>query len=118
LINEDYFIFRGRFPNIFEILNKEKITDSNNTKIKGYKYVYFPDKLSYDKYADLFSNSTIYVVFDSGDFIYSYSNCLIKIKNSFIIVKGKFSIIQLLIRNLYMEILETIFLFFCLLGWL
>ena len=59
--NEDYFIFRGRFPNILEILDKEKIPDSNYRKIKGYKYVYFPDGSLYNKYADLFPESTIFV---------------------------------------------------------
>ena len=55
------YSFRGRFPNIFEILDKEKMPESNNTKIKGYKYVYFPDSSSYYKYADLFPDSTIFV---------------------------------------------------------
>ena len=63
LINEDYFIFRGRFQNILEILDKEKIPDSNNIKIEGYKYVYFPDNSLYNEYADLFPNSTIFVKF-------------------------------------------------------
>ena len=79
LFNEEYYFFRGRFPNIYEILDKEKISDSNNTKIKGYKYVYFPDNLSYNKYADLFSNSTIFVV-ESDYHIDIKSNCILQIK--------------------------------------
>ena len=59
--NEDNFIFRGRFPNILDILDKEKITDFNNTKIEGYKYVYFPENSLYEKYADIFPSSTIFV---------------------------------------------------------
>ena len=62
--NEDNFIFRGRFPNILDILDKEKITDFNNTKIEGYKYVYFPENSLYEKYADIFPSSTIFVKSD------------------------------------------------------
>ena len=61
LYNEDYFTFRGRFPNILDILDNEKIPGSINTKIKGYKYVYFPDESLYNKYSDLFPDSTIFV---------------------------------------------------------
>ena len=60
--DEDNFIFRGRFPNILDILDKEKITDLNSSKIEGYKYVYFPnDDSLYNKYIDLFPNSTIFI---------------------------------------------------------
>ena len=64
-VNEDTFIFRGRFPNILDILDKEKITDFNNTKIEGYKFVYFPENSLYEKYADIFPSSTIFVKDDS-----------------------------------------------------
>ena len=64
-INKENFSFRGRFPNILEILDKGKISDSTNTKIKGYKYVYFPDNSTYNKYANFFPDSTIFVLSDS-----------------------------------------------------
>ena len=80
LFNEDYFIFRGRFPNILEILDKEKIPDSNNTKIKGYKYIYFPNNSLYNKYADFFPSSTIFVTsFSIKDF---KNNCHLQISKS------------------------------------
>jgi hypothetical protein len=60
LFNEDYFIFRGRFPNILEILDKEKISVSNK-KIEGYKYVYFPNESLYNEYEYYFPDSTLFV---------------------------------------------------------
>ena len=42
------FYFRGRLPNIVDILNKEnKSIISNNSEIEGYKYVYIPEKTLY-----------------------------------------------------------------------
>ena len=73
-VNEDNFIFRGRFPNILDILDKEKITDFNNTKIEGYKFVYFPENSLYEKYADIFPSSTIFVKSESSD---KKKNCFI-----------------------------------------
>jgi hypothetical protein len=80
LYKEDYFIFRGRFSNILDILDNEKIPDSNNTKIKGYKYVYFPDESLYNKYADLFPDSTIFVTSFSLKNI--KSNCHLQLTKS------------------------------------
>ena len=74
LIDKDNFIFRGRFPNILDILDKEKIPDSNNTKIEGYKYVYFPNNLYYE-YADLFPNYTTFVISDPYFLIKKKNNC-------------------------------------------
>ena len=62
LVDEDKFIFRGRFTNIIDILIKEKNAILNNRKIKGYKYIYFPDNYKYNDYAHLFSNSSIFVI--------------------------------------------------------
>ena len=63
-IDEDNYIFRGRFPNINDILKKEKSAVLNNRTIEGYKYVYFPEISKYNEYANLFPNSTILVLTD------------------------------------------------------
>ena len=76
-INTENFSFRGRFQNILEILDKGKISNSNNTKSKGYKYVYFPDNSSYNKYADYFPDSTIFVL--SGSYKHIKNNCHIEL---------------------------------------
>ena len=47
-----------------DILDKEKITNFNNTKIEGYKFVFFPENSLYEKYADIFPSSTIFVKID------------------------------------------------------
>ena len=65
-IDEDNYIFRGRFPNINDILKKEKISVLNNRTIEGYKYVYFPESSKYNEYTHLFSNSTILVISDNS----------------------------------------------------
>ena len=72
-IKEKNLIYRGRFPNILEILDNEKIPDSNNTKINGYKYVYFPENSLYNNYANLFPVSTIFVL--GGSYKHITNNC-------------------------------------------
>jgi len=51
--------------------------DEFNTKIKGYKYVYFPDNSTYNKYANFFPDSTIFVLSDS--YIHIKNNCHIEL---------------------------------------
>lgn len=56
------FYFRGRLPNIVDILNKENKSISNNSEIEGYKYVYIPENPIHSEYVKYFSNSTIFLL--------------------------------------------------------
>ena len=64
-INMNDFDYRGMPDNVFNILDKYKISDFSNIKIEGYKLVYIPDIENNYNLVKIFPKSTIILVYDN-----------------------------------------------------
>ena len=71
-INLNDFNYRGIPDNVFNILDKYKISDFSNIKIEGYKLVYIPDIENNYNLVKIFPKSTIILVYDNTHHINKY----------------------------------------------
>ena len=83
-LDENNYYYRGRPANILNIIDKYNITDFNNTKIEGYKYVYIPDIQNYYQKVIIFPKSTILIVNEKiRKNIYNENYCYLFISSIF-----------------------------------